>query len=97
MQNGALSERLVQFIDHVRSTRHVGTGVLRVLDLRLQCRDERLAEDADWPITELDLIEQEAAGYGNETELAKLLSGAVQPQPIQTNCWINSPSPVAWT
>ena len=97
MQNGTLSERLVHFIEHVRKTRNAGSGVLKVLDLRLECRDERLAEEADWPITELDLIEQEATGYGNETELAKLLSGEVQPQPIQANCWMHSPSLFAWT
>ena len=97
MQNRTLSERLVHFIERVRKTRNAGSGVLKVLDLRLECRDERLAEEADWPITELDLIEQEATGYGNETELAKLLLGEVQPQPIQANCWIDSPSPFAWT
>ena len=97
MQNRTLSERLVQFIEHVRETRNAESGVPKVLDLRLECREARLAEEADWPITELELIEQEATGYGNDTELAKLLSGEVQPQPIQANSWLHSPSPFAWT
>ena len=97
MQNETLSERLVHFIDYVRTTRKAGSGVLKVLDLRLECRHQRLAEEADWATTELDLIEQEATAYGNETELAKLVSGEVQPQPIQATCWMHSPSPVAWT
>ena len=97
MQNGTLSERLVHFIEHVQKTRNAGSGVLKVLDLRLECRNERLTEEADWPITELDLIEQEATCYGNETELAKLLLGEVQPQPIEADCWIHSPSLFAWT
>jgi hypothetical protein len=71
--------------------------MLKVLDIRLECRSQRLAEECDWPSAELDLIEQEAIGYGDETEIAKLLSGEVQPIPVEANRWMNSPSAFAWT
>ncbi len=48
-------------------------------------------------MTDLELIEQEAASYGNETELSQLLSGEVGPKPILAHTWLDSPSPVAWT
>ena len=95
MQNGRLSERVVHFMDHVTKTQ--GDRALRVLDLRIECRSQRLAEYADWPITELDLIEQEVAGYGDETELSRLLSGEAEPQPVPPITWLDSPSPFAWT
>lgn len=97
IQNGKLSERLVHFVEHVRKTQVASGRALRVLDLRLECRNQRLTEYADWPMTELELIEQEAASYGNETELSQLLSGEVGPKPILAHTWLHSPSPFAWT
>lgn len=96
MRSG-MSERLAHFIEHVQETHHARDGMLKVLDLRLECRNQRLSEEGDWPSAELDLIEEEAIAYGDETEIAKLLSGEVQPHPVEANCWINSPSAVAWT
>ena len=97
MQNGSLSERVVHFVDHVKKTQASDGRSLRVLDLRIECRSQRLAEYADWPIAELELIEQEVAGYGDNTELAQLLTGEVEPRPIQAITWLDSPSPFAWT
>ena len=97
MQNQSLSQRFVEFVEHVRATHAVDGRELQVLDLRLECRAQRLAEYADWPMTELELIEQEAAGYRNETALSQLLSGDVVPNPIDASSWIDSPSPFAWT
>ncbi len=92
-----LSERLVSFIEHVQETHDAENGMLRVLDLRLECRNQRLTEECDWASAELDLIEQEVIGYGDETEIAKLLSGEAQPTPVEANRWMNSPSAFAWT
>ena len=97
MQNRNLSQRLVEFSEHVKQT-HEGNGrASRVLDLRLECRTQRLAEYADWPQAELELIEQEAARYGNETELSQLLAGELVPADIDASDWLDSPSPFAWT
>ena len=97
MQNGIVSERVLDFVEHVMKTRAADERALVVLDLRLECREQRLTEYADWPIAELELIEQEAAGYGDETELSRLLSGEAKPNPVHTVSWPHSPSPVAWT
>ena len=97
MQNQTLSDRFVEFVEHVTETRATSGRALRVLDLRLECRAQRLAEYAHWPITELELIEQEAARYGNEAELSQLLSGEAVPNSIEATSWIDSPSPFAWT
>jgi hypothetical protein len=97
MQNHNLSQRLVDFATHVKETHQANGRASRVLDLRLECRAQRLTEYADWPLTELELIEQEAASYGNETELSQLLSGEVGPKPIHADSWLDSPSPFAWT
>lgn len=97
MQNGNLSQRLVEFAEHTRQTRQDNGRALRILDLRLECRAQRLAEYSDWPMAELELIEQEAVSYGNETEISRLLAGEVRPMPIDTSSWLDSPSPFAWT
>ena len=97
MQNGSVSERLVHFVEYVRKAQAANGRAIRVLDLRLECRAQRLAEYSDWPTAELELIEQEAASYGNETELSRLLAGEVVPAPIDASSWLDSPSPVAWT
>ena len=97
MQNRNLSQRLVAFAEYVNQTHEPNGRASRVLDLRLECRAQRLAEYSDWPTAELELIEQEAASYGNETELSRLLAGEVVPAPIDASSWLDSPSPVAWT
>lgn len=98
MQNKSLSEQLIQFIEWVNKKTHAATGLAAtIVDLRLECRTQRLTEYADWPMTELELIEQEAACYGDETKLSQLLSGEILPNPIQEKSWLDSPSPFAWT
>ena len=97
MQNRNLSQRLVEFVEYVTHIHEADGRAPRVIDLRLECRAKRLAEYSDWPMTELELIEQEAASYGNETALSQLLAGEVVPMPIDASSWLNSPSPFAWT
>ena len=97
MQNQSLSQRFVEFVEHVQATHEPRGRELQILDLRLECRAQRLTEYADWPMTELELIEQEAARYRNETELSQLLAGEVVPNPSDASSWIDSPSPFAWT
>ena len=97
MQNRNLSQRLIAFAEYVIRTHDADDRAPRVLDLRLACRTQRLAEYSDWPTAELELIEQEVAGYGNETELSRLLAGEVVPIPIDASSWLDSPSPFAWT
>ena len=72
MQSRKLSDRLVGFVEHVKTSRTENGRKLTVLDLRVECRTQRLTEYSDWPVGELDLIEQEAACYGDETDLADL-------------------------
>ena len=97
MKNGMISERVLDFIEHVKKSRAADEDALVVLDLRLECRAQRLAEYADWPMSELELIEREVAGYGDETQLTHMLSGNAKPNPIHTVSWPHSPSPFAWT
>ena len=97
MQNHMLSHRFVEFVEHVKATYAAGERALKVLDLRLACRAQRLTEYPEWSTPDLDLIEQEAAYYRNETELSRLLSGEAQPDSIAASSWIDSPSPFAWT
>ena len=97
MQNGTLTQRLSRFIEFVQRTRGEESRSLTVLDLRLECRAQRLAEYADWSTTELDLIEREAAHYGDDTCLSTLLAGGVRPSPVESAWWLHSPSVFAWT
>ena len=97
MQNGHLSEKLIQFIEHIRQMPALGERATTVLDLRLVCRQQRLAEEGDWSLSELEQIEQEAVLYGDQTELRTVLAGEARPAPIEQNLWLNSPSPFAWT
>lgn len=98
MPNGNLSDQLVRFAEYVK-TRHAGKDRQpNVLDLRVACRAERLTEYSAWPARELDLIEQEAACYGDEADLSQVLSGAVvRPTASPASLWLHSPSPFAWT
>lgn len=97
MENGKPTERLIRFVEYLKNTTRASESELTVLDVRLVCRGQRLMEYADWPASELDLIEHEAAGYGDEADLAQVLSGTVQPTPIKADSWLDSPSPYAWT
>lgn len=96
MQNGQLSNRLIQFIHDLRMPTS-GEPAATVLDLRLKCRLQRLTEEGDWSLSELEQIEREAVQYGDQTELTSVLSGEATPAPIKEDGWLNSPSPFAWT
>ena len=91
------SSSLIQFIEEVRQMNASGEQATTVLDLRLLCRLQRLTEEGDWSLSELEEIEREAVRYGDQTELTKLVSGEAIPAPIQEDLWLNSPSPFAWT
>ncbi len=97
MQNGHPSDSLIQFIQQVLETPAVDNRATTVLDLRLECRLQRLTEEGDWSLSELEQIEQEAVLYGDQTELETVLSGEASPAPIEEDRWLNSPSPFAWT
>lgn len=98
MQGEKQSDRLVCFVDYLKSRHADGGSELKVLDLRVMCRSERLTEISDWATSELDLIEQEAVTYGDDTSLDQLMSGAaVQSAAIHVDAWLQSPSPYAWT
>ena len=98
MQNGKPTDRLVRFVEYLRNSGRQNGCDLTVLDLRLECRAQRLTEYPKWPAGELDLIECEAAGYGNEAILTQLLSGTLESTPMNADySWLHSPSPVAWT
>ena len=97
MQNGHPSNSLVRFIEHLQETSASGERATTVLDLRLACRLQRLTEEGDWSLSELEQIEQEAIHYGDETELTSVLSGEASPAPVKEDVWLNSPSPFAWT
>ena len=97
MQNGTMTERLSRFIEFLQRSHGENARSLTVLDVRLECRAQRLAEYADWPTSELDLIECEAARYGDQTCLSTLLAGAVRPSPVESVPWLHSPSLFAWT
>lgn len=97
MQNGKLSDGLVRLIDQVRNSRRKNGYELKVFDLRLECRDQRMSEYSDWLASELDSVEEEAACYGDETDLTQVLSGAAQPSAGRAHSWLHSPSPFAWT
>ncbi len=93
----SLSERLIRFVEHVKEVQKASRQTLKILDLRLECRNQRLTEYPDWPLSELELIEQEAVGYGDDAELSRVLAGEVGPRTNQPNAWLDSPSPFAWT
>jgi hypothetical protein len=98
MQNGTLSNRTIQFVEHVLATRGGRVEDLRVLDVRLECRSQRLMEYGDWSLADLELIEQEATGYGDDAKLSELLSGEACTRSIDpATWWLDSPSPFAWT
>ena len=97
MQNGTLSNRTAEFVEHVLATRAERGEELRVLDVRLECRAQRLMEYGDWSMADLELIEQEAARYGDDAKLSQLLSGEAGTKPSELSTWPHSPSPVAWT
>ena len=96
MQNGELSEAFLQFVEFVKESRTELGRELNVLDLRLECRDQRLTEFSDWSARDLDLIEQQVACYDNEAPLAQVVS-ANPPTASQDGSWLHSPSPFAWT
>lgn len=98
MQNGHRNHRFLRFVEHVRTHCVDPRREATVLDLRRECRALRLTEFSDWSTGELDLVEQEAAGYADETDLAQVLSGtAPRPQADGPGAWLHSPSPFAWT
>lgn len=96
MQNGRLSNPLIQFIEQVLQAPE-GEQAATVLDLRLVCRRLRLSEESEWSLLQLDQIERDAVQYGDQTKLTKLVSGEATPESIQDDVWLNSPSPFAWT
>ena len=98
MQGEKPSDRLVCFVDYLKSRHADGGSELKVLGLRLMCRRQRLTEISDWSTSELDLIEQEAVTYGTDTSLDQLMSVAASPLAvIHVDAWLQSPSPNAWT
>jgi hypothetical protein len=97
VQNGKPSDRLIHFVEYVRHARGQNGRDLTILDVRLECRAERLSEYSDWPVWELEAIEQEAVSYGAEASLTEVISGAVQPNVVQSDSWLHSPSAYAWT
>ena len=98
MQNGtALSKRLIRFIDHVIDTYGVAGHQPSILDLRVECRRQRMTEFSDWPSAELNLIEHEAVRYGDQTILTRVLSGEAIATAITIDSFLPSPSLLAWT
>ena len=99
LQNGESNARLMRFAKCLclKNTNCGTERDLKILDVRLECRRQRLMEYPDWPVSELDLIEHEAACYDDGAYLAEVLSGTVHPVRIPADSWLNSPSPYAWT
>ena len=97
MSTRTLSNHFVEFVYLVEKTQATNGRAMSVIDLRLECRTQRLTEYADWQMTDLEQIEQEAARYGNETPLSQILSGEAVANSIEPFSWIDSPSPFAWT
>jgi len=97
MQSKKLSDEFVSFMDYTRKSTFGQGRRLKILDLRLECRNQRLTEYSDWPSSKLDLIEQEAASYDNEADLTNVLSGTAVKTAVVPSTWLHSPSPFAWT
>ena len=98
MQNSKPSERFIRFVAYLRKPPREAKGELNILDLRRECRVQRLSEYADWPATELDLIEREAAGYRGDSSLKRVLDGSLKPTQMEADHhWLDSPSPYSWT
>ncbi len=102
MQNGSmhsgpkLSDRLIRFAIHVTDNRSANSQPLRILDLRVECRNQRMSEFSVWRSAELDLIEYEAIRYGDQTPLTKVLSGQASPSVVTSDSFLPSPSLYAW-
>ncbi|MGF1582944.1 MAG: hypothetical protein ACFCD0_26790 [Gemmataceae bacterium] len=93
--NGKPSELLLRFVREVDQRNGQKDRELTVMDLRLEVRTERLTEFSDWSDSDLDILESEAAHWGDDTSLAGIVAGTAVRDP-QSVSWPHSPSPVAW-
>ena len=90
------SVEFLTFAEYVKKLRGDKSN-LSILDLRIECRRQRLEEYADWPLVALDIVEHEAASYGDASALVEVAAGTVQSVPATCGQWLHSPSPFAWT